>query len=70
MWAWLLVITINFSQACEDKICDRICQRDGEKRGIVVNGECGCWNPNYKVQIKVPKIGWVYKERPVYYEQR
>jgi len=61
MWLWLLATT--FSWGCEAQICDTICKRDGDKAGIIINGQCGCWNPtDYKVHIKVPKHGWVSKD--------
>jgi hypothetical protein len=67
MLLWLFLTTFSF--ACENEVCDRLCQADGEKRGIVVEGECGCWNPAYKVRIKLPKsIGWSSKDKRNYYE--
>lgn len=59
----MIYLLLSIALACEDQICDRMCQRDGDKRGIVVDGVCGCWNPTYKVQIKVPKGGGSHKDK-------
>lgn len=37
-------------------ICDAICKRDGDKKGIVIDKVCGCWNPIdiSEVVLKIP----------------
>ena len=65
----MIYLFLTLALACDDKICDTICKRDGDQKGIIVNGHCGCWNKNdYKPLIKVPKQGAVFKDKRTIYQ--
>lgn len=40
-----IILFGSISFACLPQVCDAICKKQGEARGIVYKGTCGCWNP-------------------------
>ena len=74
MSAWLLVITMNFSYACDrlSIACEALCKADGDDSFMVKGKECFCANKKdlSKITLKLNKsVGWTQKERPLYYER-
>jgi hypothetical protein len=46
----MLVLKSDAHSVCtsEEKYrdkCQTVCEQDGDTKGVVVDGECGCWNP-------------------------
>lgn len=58
----LLALTMSIE---EFKIrCDEVCIQDGDKKGVVLDAQCGCWNPRDIRNIPI-KIERTYrKEKP------
>ena len=47
--------------------CEDVCEQDGDAKGIVVGGVCGCWNPRDigKIPTKVGRYrGAIIKDQP------
>ena len=67
----LIIFIANAKSTCtpEEKYADKcqtVCEQDGDKKGVVVDGECGCWNPRDigKVPMKLNFRGKAPKEEP------